>query len=52
MIGYSLLRPIIEKRMEGKQKRGRPRMRLLDWMMKEGYSKLKERAAHCGEWRH
>jgi len=29
--------------MEGEKTRGRPRMKLLDLMMKEGYSKLKER---------
>ena len=29
--------------MEGKKKRGRPRMMLLDWMLKEDYSKLKEK---------
>ena len=34
---------MIEGRMEGKTKRGRPRMMLLDWMMKEDFSKLKER---------
>src|SRR6218665_3645495 len=44
MRGDSLLRTIIEGRMEGKKKRGRPRMMLLDWMLKEDYSKLKERA--------
>ena len=33
--GDSLLRTIIEGRMEEKKKRGRPRMTLLDWMMKE-----------------
>ena len=27
-------------------------MMLLDQMMKEDYSKLKERAGHRGEWRH
>jgi len=41
-----------EGRMEGKKKRGRPRMMLLDWMMKEDYSKLTERAGQHGEWRH
>ena len=51
MRGGSILRTIIEGRMEGK-KRGRPRMMLLDWMMKEEYRKLKERAGHCGERRH
>jgi len=25
---------------------------LLDWMIKEDYSKLKKRAGHGGEWRH
>ena len=42
---------IIEGRMEGKKKRGRPRMVLLDWMLKEDYSKLKEKAGDRGEWR-
>jgi len=36
--------------MEGKKKRGKPRMMLLEWILKEDYSKLKERAGHCGEW--
>jgi len=44
MRGDSLLRTINKGRMEGKKKRGRPRMMLLDWMMKEDYSKLKEKA--------
>ena len=52
MRGDSLLRTIIEGRMEGKNKRGRPRMMLLDWMMKEDYGKLKKKAGDCGEWRH
>jgi len=52
MRGDSLLRTVIEGRMEGKKKRERPRMMLLDWMMKDDYSKLKERAGHRGEWRH
>jgi len=30
--------------MEGKRGRGRPRQKLLDWMMSEGSSKLKEEA--------
>jgi len=38
--------------MEGKRKRGRPRMMSLDWMTKDDYSKLKERAEHRGEWHH
>src|SRR6218665_2074133 len=48
----SLLRTIIEGRIEGKKKRGRPRMMLLDWMLKEDYSKLKEKTGDHGEWRH
>jgi len=43
---------VFEGRMEGKKKKGRSRMMLLDWMMKEDYSKLKERAGHRCEWRH
>jgi len=27
-------------------------MMLLDWMLKEDYSKLKEKAGDRGEWRH
>ena len=27
-------------------------MMLLDWMLKEDYSKLKEKAGYRGEWRH
>jgi len=50
MRGDSLIRTMIEGRMEGKKKRGRPRMMLLDWMMKEDYCKLNERAGHHGEW--
>ena len=48
MRGDSLLRPIIQLRMEGKKKIGRPRMMLLDWMLKEDYNKLKERAGDRG----
>jgi len=29
--------------MEGKRERGRPRQKLLDWMMSEGYIKLEEK---------
>src|SRR6218665_1543443 len=44
MRGDSLQREIIEGRMDGK--RGKPRQKLMDWMMSEGYSKLKEEAKH------
>src|SRR6218665_1880380 len=42
----SLQREIMEERMAGKRGRGRPRQTLLDWMMSEEYSKLKEEAQH------
>ena len=50
--GDSLQREIIEGRMEGKRERGIPRQKLLDWMMSEGYSKLKEEAQHRETWSH
>src|SRR6218665_4091088 len=50
MRGDSLQREIIEGRMEDKRGRGRPRQKLLDWMMSEGYSKHKEGAQHRETW--
>jgi len=38
--------------MEGKRERGRPRHKLLDWMMSERYSKLKEEDQHRETWSH
>src|SRR6218665_1393734 len=52
MRGDSLQREIIKGRMEGKRGRGRPRQKLLDWMMSEDYSKLKEEAQHRETWNH
>jgi len=52
MRGYSLQREIIEGRMSGKRGRGRPRQKLQDLMMSEGYSKLKEEAQHRETWSH
>src|SRR6218665_1784315 len=46
MRGDSLQREIMKGRMEGNRGRGRPRQKLLDWMMSEEYSKLKEEAQH------
>src|SRR6218665_107666 len=50
MRGDSLQREIIKGRMEGKRRRGRPRQKLLDWMMSEEYSKLKVEAQHRETW--
>jgi len=36
--------------MEGKRGRGRPRHKLMDWMMVDGYGKLKKEAQHREEW--
>ena len=46
MTGDSPQREIIEGRMDCKRGRRRPRKKLLDWMMSEEYSKLKEEAQH------
>jgi len=46
------LSTIIEGRMEGEKTRRRPRMMILDWVMKDDYDKLKERGGHHGEWCH
>src|SRR6218665_330479 len=52
MRGGSLQREIIKGRMEGKRGRGRQRQTLLDRMMSEEYSKLKEEAKHRETWNH
>src|SRR6218665_2939013 len=52
MRGDSLQREIIKGRMEGKRGRGRPRQKLLDWMMSEKYSTLKQEAQHRETWTH
>jgi len=48
---YALLITIIEGRVEDERRRGGLRMMLLDWMMKEDYSRSKERAGQCAQWR-
>jgi len=40
----------MERRIEGKRGRGRPRQELMDWMIEDGYRKLKEKPLHREEW--
>ena len=47
--GNSLQREVIEGRIEGKTGRGRPRQKLTNLMMEDGYGKLKEKAQHREE---
>src|SRR6218665_1329100 len=48
--GDSLLRTVMEGKMKGKKRRGRPRWMLLDLMMTDRYGKLKE-TQQREEWR-
>ena len=50
--GESLLKTVIEEKMFGKRSRGRKRQMMLDWLLLEGYRKLKEEAQQREEWRH
>ena len=40
--GNCIQRELLKGRMEGKRGRGRSRQKLMDWMMEDGYGKLKE----------
>ena len=52
--GDSLLRTVIEGRMIGKKVAGRPRMKMIDWMMdksaERNYEQLKAMARNRQEW--
>ena len=54
--GNSLLKIVLEGRMEGKKTVGRPRITMMDWMMDKsanrGYKEIKELAQDGGAWRH
>jgi len=49
--GESLLKMVMERKTIGKRSTGRPRQMMVDWMMEEGYKKLKEEAQQREEWR-
>jgi hypothetical protein len=44
--GDSILRIVMEWKLEGKRTRGRPRRKLMDWTMKDGYQKRQEKTQH------
>jgi len=39
----------MEGRMEEKRGRGKPRQKLMNWMMEDGYGKLERKAQHREE---
>jgi hypothetical protein len=53
--GNSLLKTVLEGRMQGKKTQGRPRTMLLDWMkskeLSRGFKEVKEMAQDRSEWR-
>jgi len=49
--GDGLLREVMEGRMEGKRKRGRPRKGMLDELIVESYGNMKRKAENRDEWR-
>ena len=50
--GESLFRTIIEGHVEGKRRRGRQPMMMMDWLIKDGFENAKRRSHHREEWRH
>jgi hypothetical protein len=49
-IGYCILKEVLERRMEGKRRRGRPRKRMLDQLIVSMYEDMKRRAEKRGTW--
>jgi len=49
-IGHILQREIMKESMEWNRARVRPRQKLMDWVMENGYRKLKKKAQHREEW--
>jgi len=49
--GHSLLKLVIEGRMEGKKPRGRPRMGMIDDLLEGSYMGMKRRAEDRNTWR-
>ncbi len=49
--GESLFRTIIEGHVEGRRRRGRQPMMMMDWMITDGFEQVKKRAQDRQEWR-
>ena len=49
--GDGLLREVIERKMDGKKPRGRPRIGMLEEWKDGSYQQMKRRAENLSEWR-
>ena len=49
--GEGLLKEVIEGKMEGKRRRGRPRLGMLDELITGSYDEMKRRAVDRDVWR-
>ena len=49
--GDSLMKLVLEGRLEGKRMRGRPRMGMIDDLVEESYGVMKRRAENRDNWR-